>query len=790
MPRPLSPVRWLPVIVTISMLFAFVLHSQLAHAATLSVSNTNGSGPGSLRQAILDTNAAGNNVVRGLTIVNFSQNGITPTATPTVNTMLIPQTWIVNTLSDASIGSCANVCSLRDALTLANSGDTINIAVAGTIVLTAALPDITAGGAGITINGNPTTIQSSVGIRSFTVSSTGVATFNHLTITWDACTLPCTPLTNGGSVYNTGALTINNSAIRRGNSSCFANCAPPGFGGGVYNAGTLTVTYSTFSGNWAYQGGGVYNKAGTVTIIGSDFSGNVANYGGGVYNKAGTVTINNSIFAGNSDEAAYGGGIYFEDGTFNITDSTFSGNQAAVGGAVLGFGGTLNITSSTFSGNHANAGGGVSTGRGSDGIAGAVNIINSTFFGNSAAGDGGGIINNLPLTITSSTFYGNSAGGQGGGIYSLTGAFMRNTIVTASTGGDCAGNFSNPGSANNRTTDTCVGNLGPVTGISASLADNGGPTQTLALLPGSNAIDQTDAACLVAADQRGITRPQGAGCDIGAFEFVSPPTPTPTFTDTPVPASYPNTILADGPISYWRLGETGGTTAADVMGVNPGTITGGVTLGVTGALASDGNPAMRFNGSNSYVNVPHNAVLNIKGDITLEAWANPAVLNSLDRMIVHKGGYQYRLGLNNSNKWYGRVYISGSPYDVVAPTTAAVGRWDYIAMTRSGSTLTLYINGVAVATGTASGSLVTTSNALAIGRKGSLSEAYFNGAIDEVAIYNKALTADQIAAHYNAGQGSAIPTPTNTNTPTASSTFTLTPTATNIITVTHTPTAT
>ncbi|MCC7449303.1 MAG: LamG domain-containing protein, partial [Anaerolineae bacterium] len=144
---------------------------------------------------------------------------------------------------------------------------------------------------------------------------------------------------------------------------------------------------------------------------------------------------------------------------------------------------------------------------------------------------------------------------------------------------------------------------------------------------------------------------------------------------------------------------------------------------------------------------------------TLEAWAKPTVLNWNEGAIVHKGGYQYRIGVNFSNQWQGSVYISGTRLDVTAPTAATVGQWDHIVMTRSGSTLTLYINGVSVATATASGNLVTTSNVLAMGRKGSNSSGYFNGALDEVAIYNKALTAAQVQAHYTAGRTAIAPTP-------------------------------
>jgi len=540
------------------------------------------------------------------------------------------------------------------------------------------------------------------------------------------------------------------------------------------------------------------------TIRGLTLQNGAGSYGGAIQNTEGAVTVSNSVFIGNQSGGSGAGAIY-STGSLTVTTSTFSGNTTAgYGGAIGSYRSTATLYGNTFANNQGGSGGALAN------VGAIMTVANNTFVANSAP-NGGAVYNAGTTSIVNNTFSANLSSGTGAIFNDAGVAHVQNTLITGSTGGDCTGAAWEPSSTNNLTSDACTGSLGAASNVDSTLRSNGGPTQTLALLVGSNAIDAgSDTICATtpvnSADQRGISRPQDAHCDIGAFEYMLLPTPTPTptdtltftptFTDTPLPASYQSVVLADGPISYWRLGESSGTTAADMMGVNPGTITGGVMLGAAGAIANDSNTAMRFNGSNNYVNVPHNAGLNFKTDLTLEAWANPAVLNSLDRMIVHKGGYQYRIGLNSSNKWYGRVYISGSPFDVVAPTTAAVGRWDYVALTRSGSTLTLYVNGVPVATGTASGSLVTTTNALAIGRKGSLSEAYFNGAIDEVAVYNKALTASQIALHYSAGRGTAVATPTatftasDTLTPTSTYTITATHTSTNTFTPTHTPSLT
>ncbi len=264
--------------------------------------------------------------------------------------------------------------------------------------------------------------------------------------------------------------------------------------------------------------------------------------------------------------------------------------------------------------------------------------------------------------------------------------------------------------------------------------------------------------------------------------FAPPVTPTPTpvfssFNSAHDPllrprfqsTGYQGEVLADSPVSYWRLGESSGTTAADSAGTNTGTITGGVTLGAIGALTGSGdtNTAMTFDGSTGYVSVPSNTNLNIRNDFTVEAWAKPGVLNWQERVVTHKGGYQYKLGLNATNQWHATVYIGGVGYDVADTTgSPAVGRWDHLVLTRSGSTVILYVNGVSVATTTVSGLIDTSTSILAIGRKGSTANSYFNGDIDEVAIYNTALSPSRIQAHYTAGTtGGPTATPTATPTP-------------------------
>ena len=159
-------------------------------------------------------------------------------------------------------------------------------------------------------------------------------------------------------------------------------------------------------------------------------------------------------------------------------------------------------------------------------------MTNSTFAGNSAGSSGGGIFNESTLTVSNSTINGNRAV-NGGGIHNYTYAeyagtvTLQNTIVANSpTGRNCTNAITDGGGNLSYPDATCPGiNSDPKLG---PLQDNGGPTWTMALLPGSAAIDTADDAICAAPpvnnlDQRGVARPQGPHCDIGAYEAMPPP---------------------------------------------------------------------------------------------------------------------------------------------------------------------------------------------------------------------------------------------------------------------------
>ena len=223
-----------------------------------------------------------------------------------------------------------------------------------------------------------------------------------------------------------------------------------------------------------------------------------------------------------------------------------------------------------------------------------------------------------------------------------------------------------------------------------------------------------------------------------------------------VAGAYDSLVTGDGASGYWRLDESTGTKVADSAGSNPGTVLGGVTLGVPGAL-SQGGTAARFDGSTGYASIPNNAALNLTGDLTVEAWARPDVLNGVGAAVLQKGGssgysvWQYRLSVTSGNKWRGTVFVGATAFSVTSAATPSLTDWTHLAMVRSGSTLTLYVNGAAAGSTTVSGATNTSTGILAIGRSGGSATDYFRGSVDEVAVYPRALSASQVQAHRDTG---------------------------------------
>jgi predicted outer membrane repeat protein len=315
------------------------------------------------------------------------------------------------------------------------------------------------------------------------------------------------------------------------------------------------------------DGAAIVNR-GTISVADSIITGGRAGrYGGGIYND-GQLTVRNSTFSANS-AGTEGGAIYNAEGAVaTIVDSTFFANDAENGGAIANYG-SLTITGSTFTSNTATLRGGAISGTGT------VNITNSTFAGNDGGGHGGAISNSVgTLSVTHSTLWNNAAVFGGGFFFDGTTITLRNTIIANSQRGtNCFGTGTGVGSGGNISYPdaSCSGaNVDPKLG---TLANNGGPTETIALLPDSPAIDAALDCSLAVTDQRGVTRPQGAACDIGAFEREStPPTVTINQAATQADPASAEPIIFDVVFSEPVTGFSG----SDV--VLSGTATGGQVL--------------------------------------------------------------------------------------------------------------------------------------------------------------------------------------------------------------------
>ncbi|HNT77947.1 MAG TPA: right-handed parallel beta-helix repeat-containing protein [Anaerolineae bacterium] len=391
---------------------------------------------------------------------------------------------VTNTLDDGSAGS------LRAVIAAANPGATIifDDSLSG---LTITLSSQLAIAKNLTIDGSALpvtlTLSGNHAVRILFISNNTRVTLNRLRFVAGAVSI----YYDGGGLYmESGAVvTLTHSAVL----SCTA-----GIGGGIYNEnGALTVQDSTVAGNSANdRGGGIGNLgwAATLTVQDSTVAGNSASYdGGGIYNAMGALTVQDSTFHGNS-AGSRGGGLYSEEGALTVQDSTFYGNSAWDGGGLYSYNdNTRTVQNSTFTANRASLrGGGLYAFR-------SLTLQNCTVAGNAAGNYGGGLYGDF--TLHNTILWGNTAPNDAQ--MCTSGATIYSSVVQ----GGC------PASAactNLITADPRLGALG----------DYGGSTLTEPLLPGSSALDAgNDAACLLT-DQRGVTRPRGAHCDIGAFEVA------------------------------------------------------------------------------------------------------------------------------------------------------------------------------------------------------------------------------------------------------------------------------
>src|SRR6266550_2221128 len=376
--------------------------------------------------------------------------------------------------------------SLRHAILDASSGDTINFA-----------PSVTT----VTLTSGELVID-----KDLIITGPGA---NRLTVT----TKP--PDFVSFRVFNISSSTATVSISESTSSDGFTQEGPGG--GGILSAGVLTLTGCTISDNFTSAifggplgGGGVMNDNGTMIITGCTISNNstsqgftessFTSVGGGISNHSGSLIITNSTVSGNTCSSssfdplfpaaatAFGGGVD-NSGSMTVTNCTISGNSAVAVGISSGDTGY---------------GGGISNG-------GDLQITSSTIAFNSASGDigvGGGINGFEPATTDSSIIALNSAT-TGGPDYFTNGGELQ------STGYNIIGNNADA-VINSQPTDQIGTPTAPIDPVLGPLADNGGPTLTHAIQPGSPAINRGDPAA-PPQDQRGYGR-LGVP-DVGAFEF-------------------------------------------------------------------------------------------------------------------------------------------------------------------------------------------------------------------------------------------------------------------------------
>lgn len=549
---------------------------------TITVTNTNDSGEGSLRQAVLDATDG--------TLINFADS-----VTGTI--ILLGQIFIGKDIAIEGPGA--------DALTLSGDDTNRHFVIGSETVASISGMALTEGnitgsidndGGAIYIEEKAEFTLSSMVVSNNTASDVGGGILNLGTLTLNDTTMSDNTAGEAGGIWNSGVLELNNSDVL-GNTT-LGNSERDGLGGGIVNQGTLMLNGSTVNANTAaaggggifngedavlnllessevksnighVYGGGIYNYKGTVTIEESAVSGNTIPAtgglgGGGIYNYRGALSVEDSAISNNvllTDENFYrygsGGGIYhdsdvgliiksseiknntashlgggiYNDGSLTVIDSAITGNAANGngGGGIWNDDYTSYLIQTTTIANNATAGNGGGISSEDDGT-----IINSTITGNQADSDGGGIYSRYyDVVISYSTITDNTANGVGDGINAgnLT---LRATIVAANGDSDIAGlngevtslgynlvgNGTDTGLVNGQNNDIVGSSASPVDPMLASLADNGGPTKTIAPLDGSPAIDHIpESACAVTTDQRGEPRPgSDDACDIGAFE--------------------------------------------------------------------------------------------------------------------------------------------------------------------------------------------------------------------------------------------------------------------------------
>ena len=429
---------------------------------------------------------------------------------------------------------------------------------------------------GTTVNGNTAQGGFGGGIENLdgTMTMTGgsvsgnsvSATAGNNTSGWGGGILNANVLTANSTLNLTGVTVANNQALTTGGTagsggglantatavigtSPFTNNTAQGLGGGILtsrlfgtNNPTTTLTDSpitsagpssaTFAGAGAYVGANA-----KLTSTNGDITNGAGLLGGGVSVAAGgEAVLDGSDVTGNTSPGGLGGGIYNE-GTVSAEDQEISNNTVTSSGGSTGTGGgvystgTATLSRVTLAANDAQAGGSAVT------STGTLTLRNSTVNGNTSSTVAGAIATAGTATLSNDTIVGNTAApgtGSTGGIARTAGTMTVTGSIVAQNGGNCFGTIVDGGfnltDTTGPTAGACAFSTNAVVGDPQlnALGTNGGPTRTMLPKnnsPAINKIPSANAAC-PSIDQRGISRPQGASCDIGSVELEGIVAPT------------------------------------------------------------------------------------------------------------------------------------------------------------------------------------------------------------------------------------------------------------------------
>ena len=327
------------------------------------------------------------------------------------------------------------------------------------------------------------------------------------------------------------------------------------------------------------------------------------------------------------------------------------------------------------------------------------------------------------------------------------------------------------------TAEDAAGNTGPASNEASAVAtaDTTPPTAPSGLTA-SGSSGQAALSWTAATDAGGVVRYNvhrgtSSGFAPSVANRVAQPTGT-SYTDTGLtagtyyykvtaedaagnvgPASNEATATVTAPatvglVAAYGFDEGSGTTTADQSGNGNGGTLANTTW--AGAGAGKYGNALSFNGTSSLVTVAHSSSLNLTTAVTMEAWVRPTTVTGWRTvMLKERSGYYgwAMYGNTDSNRPSANVYTS-TDHDLRGTAQLAANTWTHLAATYDGSVIALYVNGTQAATVLASGSIISATGSLRIGGNTIWGE-YFNGLIDEVRVYNRALTAGEIQTDMN-----------------------------------------